>query len=220
MQEIFLKFQMTTEEYLLKHIDEVPEYLKVIERRTWVQQLNPRMVSGALQGRLLAMLCAMIRPANILEIGTYTGYSALCLAENLAADGKLHTIEIDDELEDTIRENFALSPFSEKLILHIGEALKIIPSLNETFDLVFIDADKRDYLAYYDAVFPKIKPGGYILADNTLWDGKVLQPVSEKDTQTIEIMKFNDFITQDKRVKQVILPLRDGLTIIQKINDN
>ncbi len=207
---------MNLENYLDANSGSEPDYLKIIERRTWTQQLNPRMISGKIQGRFLAMLSSMIQPKQVLEIGTFTGYSALCIAEHLAPEGMLHTIEIDDELEDTIRENFALSPFKNRLKLHIGDALKIIDTIEETFDMVFIDADKRDYLTYYKKIFPKVRIGGYILADNTLWDGKVLQPEKNRDIQTVEIMKFNDFVVNDPRVSNLILPLRDGLTIIRK----
>jgi len=210
---------MNLENYLDANAGEEPDYLKIIERRTWTRQLNPRMLSGKLQGRFLSMLCSMIQPESILEIGTYTGYSALCLAEHLAPEGMLYTIEIDDELEDTIRENFALSPYESKIKLHIGDALKFIDTIETTFDLVFIDADKRDYLTYYEKVFPKVRIGGYILVDNTLWDGKVLHPEKNTDIQTVEIMKFNHFIVNDPRVSNIIVPLRDGLTIIRKIKD-
>ena len=169
-----------------------------------------------MQGRVLSMLCHMIQPKCILELGTFTGYSALCMAEALPNDGVLHTIECDDELEDFIRQNFDGSEYGHKIKLHIGEALQVINSLDETFDLVFIDADKREYMSYYEAVLPKLKVGGFIFADNTLWDGKVLETVDSNDKQTIEIMHFNDFVATDKRVEKVILPLRDGLTLIRK----
>ena len=207
---------MNLENYLEANTGSEPDYLKIIERRTWTQQLNPRMISGKIQGRFLAMLSSMIQPKQVLEIGTFTGYSALCIAEHLAPEGMLHTIEIDDELEDTILDNFALSPFKSMMKLYIGDALKIIDTIEETFDMVFIDADKRDYLTYYKKIFPKVRIGGYILADNTLWDGKVLQPEKIRDIQTVEIMKFNDFVVNDPRVSTLILPLRDGLTIIRK----
>jgi caffeoyl-CoA O-methyltransferase len=207
---------MNTEEYILKHSDREPELLEAINRRTHVQLLNPRMLSGHYQGRVLAMFCKMIQPARILELGTFTGYSALCMAESLPENGELITIESDDELEDFIRENFARSEYGNKIQLLTGEALKIIPQLTGEFDIVFVDADKREYSAYYDAVFPKVQKGGYIIADNTLWDGKVLKTPETNDHQTIEIMKFNDMIAADTRVEKVILPLRDGLTIIRK----
>ena len=207
---------MNLDEYISKHSDVEPEYLAKINRATHVKLINPRMCSGHLQGRVLSMFCHMIQPNRILELGTFTGYSALCIAEALPEGGVLHTIECDDELEDFILQNFAGSEYADKIQLHIGDALTEIEKLNETFDLVFIDADKREYLDYYEAVLPKLRHGGYILADNTLWDGKVLKAVEPNDKQTIEIMRFNDFVATDPRVEKVILPLRDGLTVIRK----
>ena len=207
---------MNTEDYILSHSDVEPAYLAKVNRATHVKLINPRMCSGHLQGRVLSMFCHMIQPKCILELGTFTGYSALCMAEALVDDGVLHTIECDDELEDFIRQNFAGSEHGHKIKLHIGDALAEIEKLNEIFDLVFIDADKREYLAYYEAVLPKLKSGGFIFADNTLWDGKVLKPADPNDKQTIEIMRFNDFVATDVRVEKVILPLRDGLTLIRK----
>jgi len=208
---------MTTDDYILAHSDSEPEYLARINRATHLRMINPRMLSGHLQGRVLAMFCRMIQPKRILELGTYTGYSALCMAESLPEDGLLHTIECDDELEDFIRENLSSVEHGKKVKLHIGNALETIDTLNETFDLVFIDADKREYSAYFDAVFPKLRSGGFILADNTLWDGKVLKAAEPNDYQTIEIQKFNQLIANDPRIEKVMLPLRDGLTIIRKI---
>jgi caffeoyl-CoA O-methyltransferase len=207
---------MNIEDYILSHSDAEPEYLAKVNRATHVKLINPRMCSGHLQGRVLSMFCHMIAPKRVLELGTFTGYSALCMAEALPDNAVLHTIECDDELEDFIRQNFAGSEHGHKIKLHIGEALNVIESLDDTFDLVFIDADKREYLAYYEAALPKLRTGGFILADNTLWDGKVLKTVDANDKQTIEIMHFNDFIATDKRVEKVMLPLRDGLTIIRK----
>ncbi|MDD4992023.1 MAG: O-methyltransferase [Paludibacter sp.] len=207
---------MNIEDYILSHSDPEPEYLAKVNRATHVKLINPRMCSGHLQGRVLSMFCHMISPKSVLELGTFTGYSALCMAEALTDNAVLHTIECDDELEDFIRQNFAGSEHGHKIKLHIGEALNVIESLSETFDLVFIDADKREYLAYYEAVLPKLRAGGFILADNTLWDGKVLKTVDANDKQTIEIMHFNDFIATDDRVEKVMLPLRDGLTLIRK----
>lgn len=207
---------MNIEEYILSHSDVEPEYLAKVNRATHVKLINPRMCSGHLQGRVLSMFCHMIKPKRVLELGTLTGYSALCMAEALPEDAVLHTIECDEELEDFILQNFAGSEHGHKIKLHIGDALTEIKKLDETFDLVFIDADKREYLAYYEAVLPKLIAGGFILADNTLWDGKVLKPVDSNDKQTIEIMKFNDFVAKDSRVEKVMLPLRDGLTIIRK----
>lgn len=207
---------MTEEEYILAHSDAEPDYLALINRKTHLRMINPRMMSGHLQGRALSMFCSMIKPDRILEIGTFTGYSALCMAETLGETGIIHTIERDDELEDFILENFASSELAPKIKLHIGDAIEIIKELDEVFDLVFIDGDKREYADYYDAVFSKVRNGGFILADNTLWDGKVLRQVSSNDMQTIEIMRFNEKIVHDNRIEKVILPVRDGLTIIRK----
>ena len=204
------------EQYILSHSDEEPDYLKKVNRATHLRMINPRMLSGHFQGRVLTMFCRMIQPKRVLELGTFTGYSALCMAEALTEDGFLHTIECDDELEDFILQNFADSEHGHKIKLHIGNALTEIMKLDETFDLIFIDADKREYIAYYEAVLPKLRSGGFILADNTLWDGKVLKPVEPNDKQTIEIMYFNDFVAADLRVEKVMLPLRDGLTVIRK----
>lgn len=207
---------MTIEEYILNHIDEEPAYLAAINRNTWVRQMNPRMCSGHLQGRVLSMIARMIQPQQILEVGTFTGYSALCFAEALPENGCVDTIEMDDELEDFIRDNFRNSPYENKINLYIGDALEIIPSLEKMYDLVFLDAEKSQYTRYYDAVFPKVKNGGYILADNTIWDGKVTENVLSNDLKTREIIRFNDLIKAESRVEKVILPLRDGLTIIRK----
>lgn len=207
---------MTIEEYILNHIDEEPAYLAAINRNTWVRQMNPRMCSGHLQGRVLSMIARMIQPQQILEVGTFTGYSALCFAEALPENGCVDTIEMDDELEDFIRDNCRNSPYENKINLYIGDALEIIPALEKMYDLAFLDAEKSQYTRYYDAVFPKVKNGGYILADNTIWDGKVTQNVLSNDLKTREIIRFNDLIKADSRVEKVILPLRDGLTIIRK----
>lgn len=207
---------MELEDYMLLHGDAEPDYLAKINRKTHLKMINPRMLSGHLQGRVLSMLSKMIHPDNVLEIGTFTGYSALCLAEGLSAKGKLHTIECDDELEDFILENFENSGYKDKIELHIGDALDIIPQLSYEFDLVFIDADKRDYIAYYEAVFPKVKKGGFILVDNTLWGGKVLKAADAHDDQTAAIQLFNELVAHDLKIEKLILPLRDGLTMIRK----
>lgn len=205
------------EEYILSHIDDEGDALARLNRETHIYHLRPRMCSGHLQGRLLKMFVRMINPQNILELGTFTGYSALCLAEGLIApDGELHTIEIDDELEDFIRSHFEASPLADHLHLHIGDARDILPTIDKTFDLVFMDANKREYSEYYDLVFPRLAPGGFIIADNTLWDGKVVDWGKKLDAQTEGILKFNDYVAQDDRVEKVIIPLRDGLTIIYK----
>ena len=177
------------------------------------------MLSGHVQGRVLSMMSWMIRPKRILELGTFTGYSALCLAEGLAEGGKLVTIEHNDELEETIRRNLARSPLGEKIELIIGDAKEVLnrPRLVDTFDLVFMDADKREYCAYLEAVYPLVPVGGFILADNTLWDGHVIDPAYDKDKQTLGLRAFNDKLKEDDRFEQVILPLRDGLTIIRKV---
>lgn len=207
---------MNLDEYISLHSDKEPDYLAAINRATHVRMINPRMLSGHLQGRVLAMFCKMIQPKRVLELGTFTGYSALCMAEALPEDGLLHTVECDDELEDFIRENLATVPHGNKVKLHIGNALEVISSLNETFDMVFVDADKREYSAYFEAILPKLRSGGFILADNTLWDGKVLKTPEDNDKQTIEIINFNTLVANDERVEKVLLPLRDGLTIIRK----
>jgi len=202
--------------YILSHIDEEGELLMRLNRDTHVNLMQPRMLSGHLQGRMLKMFCRMLRPERILEIGTFTGYATLCMAEALSDTGIIHTIEIDDELEEFILKYINQSEYKEKIKLHIGDALTVIPELNETFDLVFIDADKRLYSEYYDLIFDKVRPGGIIIADNTLWGGKVLEDSHPSDKQTIGIQQFNDKIANDKRVEKVIIPLRDGLTLIWK----
>ena len=207
---------MNIEDYILQHTDPEPEYLTQLNRETWIRMLNPIMCSGHLQGRVLSMLCKMIQPVHALELGTFTGYSALCIAESLPENGELDTIESDDELEEFILRNFEKTPFEDKINLLIGNALDIIPALDKTYDLVFIDADKREYEAYYEAVLPKIRQGGFILADNTLWSGKVVEKVHQNDQQTLGILRFNELIATDNRVEKVILPLRDGLTLIRK----
>ncbi len=210
---------MKEENYILSHIDEEGELLNRLNRDAHVNLLRPRMLSGHLQGRILKMFCRMSRPEKILEIGTYTGYATLCLAEGLSETGIIHTIEINDELEDFVLKYFNQSLCKDKIKLHIGDAMEIIPLLNETFDMVFIDADKRLYSEYYDLVFDKVRPGGLIIADNTLWDGKVLEEAHENDKQTIGIKQFNEKIAKDKRVEKVIIPLRDGLTLIMKYEE-
>ena len=204
------------EEYILNHIDKEDELLATLDRDTHLYHLRPRIVSGHLQGRILKMFCRMIRPKRILELGTFTGYSALCLAEGLCEGGEVHTIEIDDEIEDFTRSHLARSPYGNRIKLLIGDAVDIVPTLTDTYDIVFIDANKRDYLKYYELVLPKVRPEGFILADNTLWDGKVVTDPHSRDAQTVGIEQFNDFVATDNRVEKVILPLRDGLTILWK----
>ncbi|NLT03849.1 MAG: O-methyltransferase [Bacteroidales bacterium] len=204
------------ETYVLDHTGEEPELLRRLERDTKVRLLNGRMVSGRLQGRLLVMLCRMIKPRKILELGTFTGYSALCLAEGSAPDTEVHTIEHNDELETTIQDWFAQSPYKNQLHLHIGEALEVLPTLEGPFDLVYLDLDKRAYLPCLQAVLPMVPSGGFILADNTLWGGKVLKPIAPSDTQTLAISEFNRYIATHSGLETVLLPLRDGLTLIRK----
>lgn len=204
------------EDYILAHISPEPEYLKRLYRATNLHHLYPRMCSGHLQGRMLKMLTEMIAPRRVLELGAYTGYSALCLAEGLHGDAVLHTIEVDDEMEDWLRSHFAEAECGNRIVLHIGDALEIIPTLGETWDLVYIDANKRDYTAYFEAVMPALRPGGFIIADNTLWDGKVADTAANHDAQTRALAAFNDFVASDPRIETVILPLRDGLTLIRK----
>ena len=211
---------MTLDEYICAHTTPENEVLEAITRDTHVHILNPHMLSGHVQGRVLSMLSHMLRPKRILELGTFTGYSALCLAEGLAEGGKLVTIEHNDELEETIRRNFDRSPLGDRIELIIGDAVEIISNLRfkiSNFDLVFIDADKREYCAYIEAVYPLVPIGGFILADNTLWDGHIIDPAYDKDKQTQGLRAFNEKIAQDDRFEQVIVPLRDGLTIIRKI---
>ena len=210
---------MTVEEYILSHIDEEGELLSTLNRDANVTLLRPRMLSGHLQGRILKMFCRMLRPKRVLEIGTYTGYATLCMAEGLEDDALIHTLEINDEMEDFIQKYITASPYKEKIKVHFGDAMQLIPQINDTFDMVFIDADKRLYSDYYDLIFPRVRPGGLILADNTLWDGKVVEDVHPSDKQTIGILSFNEKIKKDDRVEKVILPLRDGLTMIWKKKD-
>lgn len=208
---------MLINEYIEQHSSPESEILQQITRSTHTDILNPHMLSGHVQGRVLSMLSQMICPKRILELGTFTGYSALCLAEGLHEDGELITIEHNDELEDTIRKNLALSPLGEKIQLVIGDAKEELKRLNGEFDLVFIDADKREYCAYLDLVLPLVRNGGWILADNTLWDGHIIDPAYDKDKQTLGLRAFNDKVAQDERLEKVILPLRDGLTVIRRI---
>ena len=204
------------EAYILQHMDEESDYLKALYRQTHVKLINPRMTSGHLQGRLLKMLVQMVRPQRVLEIGTFTGYSALCMAEGLEEGAMLHTYEIDDELEDFTRPWIEGSPHGHKVCFHIGNALDEVPHLGETFDLVFMDGDKRQYMQYYEMVMQHTSPNAIILADNTLWDGHVVDKAYLNDRQTVAINEFNAFVASDKRVEKLILPLRDGLTLIRK----
>lgn len=208
---------MSIDEYILQHIDAEPEHLYRLYRATNIELLHGRMASGHLQGRLLKMLVQMIRPKNILEIGTFAGYSAICMAEGLEPGGKVYTFEINDEQEDFTRPWIEASEVADRIEFIIGDAIEEAPKLGVEFDMAFIDGDKRTYLESYEMVLSVLRPGGFILADNTLWDEHVVDPTYLKDAQTKGILKFNDFVAQDERVEKVILPLRDGLTLIRKI---
>ena len=205
------------ERYNAALTSEEPDLLHELYRATHLERLYPRMCSGHVQGRILAMLSGMVRPRRVLELGTFTGYSALCLAEGLAEGGELHTIEIDDEAEPFIRRWLDRAGAGERIALHIGDAMDIVPQISrveEPWDLVYIDANKRSYRRYIDMVLPYVRPGGFIIADNTLWDGKVTDP-SVNDAQTVGIREFNDYVARDPRLDVVMLPLRDGLTLIR-----
>lgn len=207
---------MTIFEYIEQHSSPENNVLQHITRETNRNILNPHMLSGHVQGRVLSMLSQMIRPTRILELGTFTGYSALCLAEGLTNDGTLITIEHNDELENMIREHFAMSDLGSKIDLRIGDAKQILSQMptDAPFDLCFMDADKREYTTYLELVYPLMRHGGWILADNTLWDGHIIDPEYDHDKQTLGLRAFNDLIASDNRFEKVILPLRDGLTII------
>jgi caffeoyl-CoA O-methyltransferase len=204
------------EAYVLTRSQPEPEVLTRLSRETNVNVLMPRMLSGHLQGQILRMISHMIRPVRILEIGTFTGYSAICLADGLTEEGKLISIDINPELEKMARKYFKEANVSHKIDYRIGNALDILPDLNEVFDLVFIDADKENYSNYYHLIFGKIKKGGFIIADNVLWSGKVLQNESEMDKETQAICSFNDMIHKDPRVEHVLFPIRDGLMVMRK----
>lgn len=205
------------EKYIIEHSEPEVPLLKELTHEANVKLLHPHMLSGHIQGRLLSMIVAMIKPKRILELGTYVGYSAICLAENLPEDGKLITIDIDDEIEDMARRYIEASPNASKIEFIVADALQWLENCTETFDLIFIDANKRHYIEYYNAVFDKLTPGGFILADNTLWGGKVVEKVASNDYQTKGLLAFNDYLnTEKERISYFILPLRDGLTFIQK----
>ena len=207
---------MTIDDYILQHIEPEPDYLYRLWRATNIRTIHGRMASGHLQGRLLKMLVTMIRPQTILEVGTFSGYSAISMAEGLPDNGHLYTFEINDEMEDFTRPWIEGSPEASKISFIIGDALTEAPKLGITFDMAFIDGDKRTYRDCYEMVLSILRPGGFILADNTLWDGHVVDHAYDNDRQTQGIETFNDYIAHDPRVEQVILPLRDGLTLIRK----
>lgn len=207
---------MDIEQYILNHSEAEPDYLYRLYRATNIYLLHGRMASGHLQGRLLKMMVQMIKPKRILEVGTFSGYSAICMAEGLDEDGRLYTFEINDEQEDFTRPWIENSPVADKIEFIIGDAITEAPKLGIDFDMAFIDGDKRTYVETYEMVLSIMKPDGIILADNTLWDGHVIDPAYDHDYQTQGIRRFNDHIAQDERVEQVIIPLRDGLTVIRK----
>ena len=207
---------MTLDDYILQHIDPEPDYLYRLWRATNIHMLHGRMASGHLQGRLLKMLVTMIRPKNILEVGTFSGYSAICMAEGLEEGGLVYTFEINDEQEDFTRPWIEGSPVADKIRFIIGDAVTEAPRLGVTFDMAFIDGDKRTYRETYEMALSVLRPGGFILADNTLWDGHVVDAAYDRDAQTQGIETFNDYVLHDQRVERVILPLRDGLTLIRK----
>lgn len=207
---------MSLDDYILSHIDPEGEYLHALWRDTQLKLSYGQMASGHLQGRLLKMLVEMIRPRRVIELGTFSGYSALSMAEGLPEGAELHTIEVYDENEDFLRRWIGGSPWADRIHLHIGDALDIIPTLGDRWDLAFIDADKREYVQYYDMLLPRMNPGGFILADNTLWYGRITEEARASDLQTRGLQEFNDLVANDSRVEKVILPLRDGLSIIRK----
>ncbi len=201
------------ENYIQGSSEDEPGLLKELSRETHLKVIQPRMITGHFQGRVLSMLSKIINPKNILEIGTYTGYSAICLAEGLKTNGQLHTIDINEELTQFQRSYFDKSGFGHQIIQHTGDALKIIPTLDKVFDLVFIDAEKREYPKYFDAVMEKTTSGSIILSDNVLWSGKVVEPLNEKDKATKILLEYNRQLKEDPRIETVLLPIRDGLTL-------
>lgn len=201
------------EDYIEQHSQKEPELLAALNKETYQKILLPRMLSGHFQGRVLSMLSKLTRPLNILEIGTYTGYSALCLCEGMQEGGTLHTIDIKEELIDFQRKHFDKSPWGNQIVQHLGEAIDIIPTIDLKFDLVFIDADKENYINYFELIVPKMNKGGIILSDNVLWSGKVLEPLQKNDLSTKILLEYNNLLINDPRVETVLLPIRDGLTV-------
>ncbi|MFY0712844.1 O-methyltransferase [Seonamhaeicola sp. NFXS20] len=202
--------------YVVAHSENEPELLQQLTRETYQKILQPRMLSGHYQGRLLSMISKLVNPKNILEIGTYTGYSALCLAEGMQKNGILHTIDVNEELVDFQRKYFDKSNYGNQIIQHLGNALDIIPKLDKTFDLIFIDADKDNYPNYYNIIIDKLNLGGIILSDNVLWSGKVIEELKPNDTSTKALLEYNKLLKEDSRLETVLLPIRDGLTISRK----
>ena len=205
------------EDYIEQHSQKEPELLAALDKETYQKVLLPRMLSGHFQGRVLSMLSKLVNPVTILEIGTYTGYSALCLCEGIQEKGMLHTIDIKEELVDFQRKYFNKSPWGKQIVQHLGQAIDVIPTLELKFDLVFIDADKENYLNYFELIIPKMNKGGIILSDNVLWSGKVLEPLQSNDLSTKIIMEYNQLLKTDPRVESVLLPIRDGLTVSRVI---
>jgi predicted O-methyltransferase YrrM len=201
------------EDYIEQHSEKEPALLAALNKETYRKILLPRMLSGHFQGRVLSMLSKLIRPINILEIGTFTGYAALCLCEGMQENGQLHTIDIKEELVDFQRKYFNKSPWGNQIMQHLGEAISILPTLDIKFDLVFIDADKENYINYFELILPKMNKGGIILSDNVLWSGKVLEPLQKNDLSTKILLEYNELLKNDVRVETVLLPIRDGLTV-------
>ena len=205
------------DDYVVAHSQEEPELLQQLTRETYQKIMQPRMLSGHYQGRILSMLSKLIHPKNVLEIGTYTGYSALCLAEGMQTNGSLHTIDVNEELVDFQRKYFDASNYGKQIHQHLGSAINIIPNLDTKFDLVFIDADKPNYINYFHAIIDKMNPGGVIVSDNVLWSGKVLEALNPNDISTKVLVDYNKLLNEDKRIETVLLPIRDGLTISRVI---
>jgi caffeoyl-CoA O-methyltransferase len=205
------------EKYVGSHTREEPEVLKKLNRETYAKVLMPQMLSGHVQGRFLKMISCMVNPSQVLEVGTFTGYSSICLAEGLKEGGMVHTIDINEELTPIVKRYIKEAGMENKIKTYVGNALDIIPVLNHTFDLVFIDADKTNYSKYYELVIPKVRHGGFIVADNVLWSGKVTEPIQKSDDETKAIRAYNDMVTKDPRVENVLVPIRDGLMIARKI---
>jgi predicted O-methyltransferase YrrM len=206
------------EDYVANHSQAEPELLAKLNKETYQKIMQPRMLSGHFQGRVLSMLSKIIRPKHILEIGTYTGYAALCLAEGLAENGTLDTIDIEEELVDFQRKYFDASPWKDQIFQHLGDAVDIIPTLNKKFDLVFIDADKENYIHYYEMILPKTRIGGWILIDNVLWSGKVVEPIVGNDKETKTLVELNRMVTEDPRVENILLAIRDGVMMLQRVS--
>ncbi|WP_272021979.1 O-methyltransferase [Olleya namhaensis] len=205
------------DDYVVAHSQDEPELLQQLTRETYQKILQPIMLSGPYQGRVLSMISKLIRPKSVLELGTFTGYATLCLAEGLHPEGEIHTIDVNEELEDFQRKYFHKSGYGTQIHQHLGSAIDILPTLDKTFDLIFIDADKPNYVNYFHLIIDKLNPGGIILSDNVLWHGKVIEPVDPKDVSTNVVLEFNTLLKEDPRIETVLLPIRDGLTISRKI---